>query len=737
MLKTNYLKTTDYKPLGFALLMGGLGALLNCFPVELAFNISLLMGNLVYVIVAGYLRPGLTLLSAMIAVTPLLVQWGHPFGFLTFGLEALFISALRSRGWYVLTADMLYWLVIGMPLTALLIWINVESAQDIILFSTFKQGINAVFYTSVAGILMYTFHRQFLLSNSQQPEVVKNLHKNLLYALWVISVFFVVSVSLLLSRTFIERQRVQVNEQLESSNQYLGHIADQYLNEHQRAIQLTANLLSTSQSPARMNEILNHNHQLYPGFLTMLITSDTGQLTASAPESLLRKLPKQHASVADRSYFIEAMTQQKLYVSSAFLGRGFGADPIVAISAPLYQQGKEAAPTGIVEGSLNLDLFASFNLNENQHQHQHNKLILTDSNDQIIYATADLSLPSLSDFHYQLKETDSSGHLLSIKRQDTGGRDYLYRLSQLNNGWKLYSLIEHRVLLESIERQYLIIFSALFIILLLTVFFASSLAHHLNRPLKFVIDELAHGGSKASSKEMPCNAPSEFVVLYRELQQNRQELLNQQEILEDRVRQRTTELDLVNKRLKALANTDQLTGLSNRRCLEMSFSKLQSVVSRSNTSMMLAVVDLDHFKKLNDHHGHLVGDQCLAEVAGVMKNSFNRPSDIVARFGGEEFVIVAQSDDHKGVEINLEQLRQRIANLKIEIGEKSTVNVTVSMGVLITQGQFSNQLSDWIAIADQQLYLAKDNGRDQICFKHLSVKTTKKIATILDDGELD
>ena len=66
------------------------------------------------------LRPALTLLSAFICVAPLLIVWGHPFAFITFGLEALFVSYMRGRGWYLPTADFLYWLVIGMPLTAII-----------------------------------------------------------------------------------------------------------------------------------------------------------------------------------------------------------------------------------------------------------------------------------------------------------------------------------------------------------------------------------------------------------------------------------------------------------------------------------------------------------------------------------------------------------------------------------------------------------------------------------------
>ena len=235
----------DYKHFVVAILLGVVGATLNLFPVELAFNISLLIGNTVYIIAASFLRPHLTLLCALISVIPLYFYSGHPYGFLTFGLEALFISILRNKGWYVLSADLLYWLSIGMPVTAFLIWVNLESAQNFILFSTFKQAINAVLYTSFASIFLFMFNDYFQKIKSKQPPLKKSLPKWLLYSFWSISAFLVISVSLVLSTDFGKRQRDLHNRELEINNQYITHIGNSYLNEHRVAIQNIANQLSS------------------------------------------------------------------------------------------------------------------------------------------------------------------------------------------------------------------------------------------------------------------------------------------------------------------------------------------------------------------------------------------------------------------------------------------------------------------------------------------------------------
>ena len=108
--------SSNQKQFFLAVVLGVVGALVNFFPVSLAFNISLVLGNAAYIIAASLVRPSFTFVCALITVIPLYFYWGHPNGFLTFGLEALFISILRARGWYVLSAGLLYWLIIGMKI---------------------------------------------------------------------------------------------------------------------------------------------------------------------------------------------------------------------------------------------------------------------------------------------------------------------------------------------------------------------------------------------------------------------------------------------------------------------------------------------------------------------------------------------------------------------------------------------------------------------------------------------
>ena len=709
-------KTMHSRPFILAIILGVFGAMLNSFPVELAYNISLVLGNLAFIIAAAYLRPALTLLCALICVAPLLVIWGHPYGFITFGLEALFVSVMRGRGWYLPTADFLYWLIIGMPITAALIWLNNSDVQAYLLFSLFKQSINAVFYTALAVIAIFVFGEKLMhWLAPQHPPLVKNLKQYLHHILWVMSAFFVVGICLFLSRSLNDIQHQQFDDKLDISSQYLSRIVENYVDEHINAIALTANKLSVI-PPADYADALAKSHQLYSGYLTMLIANDKANLIASSPSSLMANIPESGFSVADRSYFSQAFYNEILYVSPVFLGRGFGVDPIVAISAPIYQNNSRK-PTGIVEGSLNLNMFEQ--IKQVEEKSADIAIVLTDENDNVIYADNKLALATLAKFNFTIEQKELKHKLLVIGEKGVNENKYLYRQVDLKNGWKIFVIVEHAQLLNLIEQQYLTIFMSLFLIFIFVVLLSRQFAHTLNQPLEFALQELAHDDRNHDYQPIPFEAPVEFLTLYEKLQQAQKRLIKHQYILEEKVEQRTRDLNQANKALKELANKDSLTGLYNRRFLENKFGELQAILSRNNAAMVVAMLDLDHFKNLNDEYGHLIGDNCLEYVGQLMKKKFDRRSDIVARFGGEEFVIVAQHDEKYGAMQKLEELREEIARHCFPYDGEHYLGITISIGVVTAKASYADKIEQWLSLADQQLYWVKENGRNQMSVTHL------------------
>ena len=165
------------------------------------------------------------------------------------------------------------------------------------------------------------------------------------------------------------------------------------------------------------------------------------------------------------------------------------------------------------------------------------------------------------------------------------------------------------------------------------------------------------------------------------------------------------------RRLQREASTDALTGQHNRREFEGGMVREMERARRLRVPLSLALIDIDFFKRINDRHGHDVGDGVLREVAATLRAGIRR-SDLVARIGGEEFALVLLGTEPPGARVLLERLRRAVAALRVPAGA-DTVGCTISVG--ITDRVDAD--AEWAALykrADQALYAAKQGGRDRV-----------------------
>jgi len=166
------------------------------------------------------------------------------------------------------------------------------------------------------------------------------------------------------------------------------------------------------------------------------------------------------------------------------------------------------------------------------------------------------------------------------------------------------------------------------------------------------------------------------------------------------------------RRSMSLAVTDSLTGLYNRRYLTFHLDASLRRLAREGKSLAVAMIDLDHFKAVNDALGHPAGDEVLREVAARLKRSI-RASDLPARLGGEEFVVVMPDTDLALAETVTSRLRGNIANAPIVLAEGQRAEITVSIGVAVTVGA-SDTPESLLKRADEALYAAKRGGRNRV-----------------------
>jgi diguanylate cyclase (GGDEF)-like protein len=156
------------------------------------------------------------------------------------------------------------------------------------------------------------------------------------------------------------------------------------------------------------------------------------------------------------------------------------------------------------------------------------------------------------------------------------------------------------------------------------------------------------------------------------------------------------------------ASTDALTGLPNQRAVQDTIKRLVAQANRTTTPLSALLVDLDHFKQVNDVYGHETGDAVLASV-GATLGSLGRTDDFVGRYGGEEFLVLLPDTDRRGALALAEALRHGIA--AISLPNVDTVTASVGVAVLGEDGQDATAL---FRAADRALYAAKRNGRNRV-----------------------
>ncbi|QNG99249.1 sensor domain-containing diguanylate cyclase [Pseudomonas sediminis] len=182
--------------------------------------------------------------------------------------------------------------------------------------------------------------------------------------------------------------------------------------------------------------------------------------------------------------------------------------------------------------------------------------------------------------------------------------------------------------------------------------------------------------------------------------------------LEQRVVQRTEELQVLNSRLETLSLTDALTGIANRRHFDEVLAKEWKRAQRMGEPLALAVVDVDWFKAYNDHYGHLAGDSCLQQVAQTLASAISRSSDLVARYGGEEFVFLAPTTSLANAQGMAEKLVQSVAALALPHLRSPLGHVSISIGVTAMQADAKLPPQTLLQRADSALYRAKALGRN-------------------------
>jgi diguanylate cyclase (GGDEF)-like protein/PAS domain S-box-containing protein len=175
------------------------------------------------------------------------------------------------------------------------------------------------------------------------------------------------------------------------------------------------------------------------------------------------------------------------------------------------------------------------------------------------------------------------------------------------------------------------------------------------------------------------------------------------------------ELLRLHRELEQLSMTDGLTGIANRRRFDQCLESEWSAARRNGQPLSLIVLDIDHFKQYNDAHGHVAGDECLKRIAVVLAGIARRPRDVVARFGGEEFIVLLPETDATAARALADECVAGIAALGIAHGgARAGALVTASLGMGTALVDATSTAQDFLKAVDGRLYAAKRGGRNRI-----------------------
>jgi diguanylate cyclase len=184
--------------------------------------------------------------------------------------------------------------------------------------------------------------------------------------------------------------------------------------------------------------------------------------------------------------------------------------------------------------------------------------------------------------------------------------------------------------------------------------------------------------------------------------------------LEKKVEERSRELADINQRLEELTRLDPLTGVRNRRFLHQRLRDEFQRAGRAGQSLAVLMVDVDHFKQVNDRYGHLVGDDALKAVANCLSCGVEGPGAIVTRFGGEEFCVLLPYANGVVAHRIAEQLRKAVQDHVI-MTRGHVLRMTMSIGCFSGVPEMTQSPEEWLERADLALYDAKRQGRNRVC----------------------
>ena len=340
-------------------------------------------------------------------------------------------------------------------------------------------------------------------------------------------------------------------------------------------------------------------------------------------------------------------------------------------------------------------------------------------NDDIARGKADpvAQRPLAQQVAHSMLRGETSGFITFDERGDAGkpGGKFVAAYTQIaRTGWFVVSAIPYNNLLAEAQSARNKIALIGLICFLVSIMLAYIISRSISMPLEKLVGIMKETETGNYATRMTHEGKDELTVLSQKFNQMASQIDHEYERLEERVSERTRDLEEANRKLAELSMTDGLTGIPNRRRFDEVLATELSRAARSGQPLALMMLDVDFFKNYNDHYGHQEGDICLRKVARLLHAQARRASDLVARYGGEEFVMLAADTDADSALGLAETIRQSLVALGLPHVQSPLGKVTTSIGVVVLVPDEAQTPEMFLRMADKAMYRAKAQGRNQV-----------------------
>jgi diguanylate cyclase (GGDEF)-like protein len=712
MIKTDFSHThkleNDKKPFFalptvlYGLNFGVLGGMSNAFlSINYFGDFNLYFGQIFVLFCLVTRGLNTAIITVLFASTVTAIYANDPYLIAIYSLEMLFVHVCMRKGYFLFESAMAYWLLIGIPLFLCLHALTSFVSAELLFISGVTRALNGLICVSVVAICCWFLPSHFIHGKyySTPPKL-----SSLIYSLCMLTV----TLPAMVISLFFIWQSTTHNEQvvlreLKNTASQIAALNNIELERHLNSVQTVSTILQNDPN-AKLQPLIAATAKNYDLLKSVVVTNSYGKILRSEPGRYdARSKGLKFTSIQTRNYFSDARISPNAFITDALVDKGFGDKAIICFVAPITFN---SAFNGVVLGAMTLDQLIVFN---NKNIDKEYLYVITDSKGRIIARSDSLDMPLLSNFDYTPHNDPLITRVPSLKFNQSV---YLYQDSQTKSGWTITLMISPHKVTSVLVDYFFFLMIATFFVLSTFAFIARSLSHKITKPLVDIAENFPNAEFHPQIIR-ESQVSSEMVKLTHKLIDSHEVMSNFHQQLSDQVHNKTKQLKQLNRELYSIAQKDSLTQLLNRAGFNrLAISSYRNCV-RNHINMSLIFIDIDHFKAINDTHGHPFGDKCIVAVAKTIQKHCKRDTDILGRYGGEEFIIMIVGGEIKEHSDRVVLIKDEIEKLNLQHGS-SNIKMTISAGICSLGTDFSIEYEDLLQLSDNQLYISKREGRNKI-----------------------